>query len=90
MAADERVLRLVTCCQGCGAEGFLAWDDGVGVARRALCIDCHERAGTGQAGCGGCCQDGCGLVVEHAGLCWPEPVDVSVAAPVVGAWLPGV
>jgi hypothetical protein len=64
MTADSGLVQ-VTCCQGCGCRGFLAWDEESG---RALCIDCHERAGTLPAAGGHCCEDRCGLDVDHDGL----------------------
>lgn len=64
--ADNRVTR----CEACGDHGFLArdWDDR---QVRALCVECHERAGTQQAADGHQCEDWCGMSTDHDGLCAP-------------------
>ncbi|MFH0246381.1 hypothetical protein ACGRHY_29070 [Streptomyces sp. HK10] len=57
-------------CERCGDESFLARDEDA-PGRPALCVDCHEEAGTRQAANGHPCRDGCALATGHDGLCRP-------------------
>ncbi|EGX57913.1 MULTISPECIES: hypothetical protein [Streptomyces] len=57
-------------CEQCGSAGFLAREDDLPTAP-ALCVDCHESAGTRQAADGHQCRDYCALDTDHTGLCRP-------------------
>ncbi|MGW1976674.1 hypothetical protein [Streptomyces sp. NPDC001889] len=57
-------------CDRCGEPGFLARDNDH-PGRPALCVGCHEKAGTSQAEAGHTCDDGCALATGHDGLCHP-------------------
>ncbi|WP_019061404.1 hypothetical protein [Streptomyces prunicolor] len=57
-------------CEQCGSAGFLAREDDLPTAQ-ALCVDCHESAGTRQAADGHQCRDYCALDTDHSGLCCP-------------------
>ncbi|MEW2434253.1 hypothetical protein AB0952_08730 [Streptomyces caniferus] len=59
---------LPTACERCGDTSFLARDEDA-PGRPALCVECHEEAGTSQAAEGHCCLDSCALSTEHDGLC---------------------
>ncbi|MGW0868262.1 hypothetical protein [Streptomyces sp. NPDC002611] len=57
-------------CEQCGAAGFLARESDL-PTKAALCVDCHEAAGTRQAADGHQCRDYCALDTDHHGLCRP-------------------
>ncbi|MFD3422073.1 hypothetical protein [Streptomyces decoyicus] len=61
---------LPTACQRCGDTSFLAHDED-SPGRPALCVECHDKAGTRQAANGHCCRDDCALSTDHTGLCRP-------------------
>lgn len=57
-------------CEQCGAAGFLAHEGDL-PTEAALCVGCHETAGTRQAADGHQCRDYCALDTDHHGLCRP-------------------